>query len=57
MKKIPVSHDDIPTSEDLKAWPHLHSIELQDIDADIGLMIGNNVAAATWNRGVSFTDG
>ena len=47
LPKIPVTHDDIPKQHDLLAWPHLHSIHLQDIDADIGLMIGNNVPEAT----------
>ena len=46
LQRIPVTEDDIPKSEDLKAWPHLHGVELRDIDADIGLMIGNNVPQA-----------
>ena len=46
LQKIPISQDDVPKTEDLEAWPHLHAVELQDIDADIGLMIGNNVPEA-----------
>ena len=51
LEKIPVSHDDIPKMQDLEAWPHLHDLELQCIDADIGLMIGNNVPECMepWN--------
>ena len=46
LPKIPVTHDDIPRQQDLQAWPHLHSIHLQDVQADICLMIGSNVPEA-----------
>jgi hypothetical protein len=41
--KIPVSKLHIPTMEDLQKWPHLHDIDLPQIDSDIGLLIGNNI--------------
>ena len=45
--KMPVSTCHIPTSADLKQWPHLQDIELPQINADIGLLIGNNIPDAS----------
>ena len=43
---IPVSHDHIPTAEDICEWAHLDGVMLPQIEADIGLLIGNNVPDA-----------
>jgi hypothetical protein len=43
---IPVSNDQIPCTADLKKWAHLQDIELPQIDADIGLLLGNDVPDA-----------
>ena len=45
-KDIPVSKENIPVQEDLEEWPHLHGIELPQIKADIGLLIGCDVYKA-----------
>ncbi|KAI3375568.1 hypothetical protein L3Q82_003880 [Scortum barcoo] len=45
-KDIPVSKENIPVQEDLEKWPHLRDIELPQINADIGLLIGCNVHKA-----------
>jgi hypothetical protein len=43
---IPVLAGHIPTQDDISAWPHLSDIQLPQIDGDIGLLIGNNIADA-----------
>ncbi|CAH1277646.1 Hypp9739 [Branchiostoma lanceolatum] len=45
-ERIPASKDNIISTEDLKAWPHLKEVNVPKIDADIGLLIGNNVPKA-----------
>jgi hypothetical protein len=45
-EKMPVSHSHIPTSADISQWPHLGGVELPQIPADVGLLLGNNVADA-----------
>ena len=45
--EMPVSINHIPTSEDLHKWPHLTSMELPQVNADVGLLIGNNVPDAS----------
>ncbi|XP_043193363.1 uncharacterized protein LOC122365846 [Amphibalanus amphitrite] len=44
LRKIPVTSEDIPKQRDLQAWPHLQDIDIPEIDAEIGLMIGNDVS-------------
>ena len=39
---IPVTKDNIPTDEDLRKWPYLKEVELEPINASIGLLIGAN---------------
>lgn len=39
---IPVTKNNIPTEEDLKEWPYLKEVELESINASIGLLIGAN---------------
>jgi hypothetical protein len=41
-ESIPVCKDNIPTEEDLKEWPYLKDVELEPIEASIGLLIGAN---------------
>ncbi len=43
---LPVSASYIPTQEDIASWPHLQDVVLPDLDAEIGLMIGNNIPDA-----------
>ena len=44
--KMSVSKRHIPTSNDLTKWTHLNDIVLPKVDADVGLLIGNNVIDA-----------
>ena len=44
--KMPVNHDHIPTKEEILRWPHLSNIELPNVTAEIGLLIGSNVPDA-----------
>ncbi|XP_077978766.1 uncharacterized protein LOC144434185 [Glandiceps talaboti] len=44
--EIPVSKKDIVKQEDITRWPYLRNIHLPSINADIGLLIGNNVPKA-----------
>ena len=41
---IPLSKCHIPTKDDVKEWPHLKDVYLPQIEAGIGLLIGNSVA-------------
>ena len=43
---MPVSSKHIPTDSDISCWSHLQDIHLPQIDAEIGLLIGNNVPDA-----------
>ncbi|XP_006819072.1 uncharacterized protein LOC102802310 [Saccoglossus kowalevskii] len=43
---IPVTKRHIPTQSDVNQWPHLNAVNIPQIDAEIGLMIGNAVADA-----------
>ena len=45
-KDIPVSKTNIPTQEDVDRWPHLRGVRIPSINADIGLLIGTDVAKA-----------
>ncbi|XP_035657338.1 uncharacterized protein LOC118403009 [Branchiostoma floridae] len=45
-KKIPASKTNIITTKDLTAWPYLNEVDVPQIDAEIGLLIGNNVPKA-----------
>ena len=39
---LPVSTDTVGTQEDVSRWPHLKGIEIQRIEAEIGLLIGSD---------------
>ncbi|CAC5406217.1 unnamed protein product [Mytilus coruscus] len=43
---MPVSKEHIPTQQEIEKWTHLESVDIPEIDADIGIMIGNNVPDA-----------
>ncbi len=43
---IPVTHDHIPTDDDLSNWAHMKGVCPPKINAKIGLLIGNNVPDA-----------
>ena len=45
-KSIPVTNEHIPLQEDIEKWLYLQEVKLPDIDAEIGLLIGNNVHKA-----------
>lgn len=45
-KVIPASKENIPTQEDVDRWPHLRGVRIPSINADIGLLIGTDVAKA-----------
>ena len=45
-REIPVSKNDIMTQADIQNYSYLHQVHLPTIDADIGLLIGNNVPEA-----------
>ena len=38
---LPISPDDIPRQEDLDRWPHLKELKIPNINAPVGLLIGN----------------
>ena len=42
-KELPVTARHIPVQSDIDKWPHLEGIKLLNINAPIGLMIGNNI--------------
>lgn len=44
--KIPVTRNNIPRKQDISRWSYLSNVDLPEIDAEIGLLIGNNVADA-----------
>ena len=44
--KMPVTRDLMPTQEDIDRYEHLREIELPVIQAEVGMLIGNNVPAA-----------
>ncbi|XP_074655762.1 uncharacterized protein LOC141909272 [Tubulanus polymorphus] len=46
MEKLPVTRHRIPTEEDIRKWPHLIDVKIPTVDADIGLLIGGNIADA-----------
>ncbi|XP_071493377.1 uncharacterized protein [Diadema antillarum] len=43
---IPVSKDDIPRKVDLEKWSYLQEVEMPEIDAEVDILIGNNVPKA-----------
>lgn len=54
--KIPVTRD-IPTQKDIQRWPHLKKIQLDEIDADIELLIGVNAPKVTEPWQIIYSEG
>ena len=44
--KMPISQQHIPTQSDMDQWEHMKDVDIQKINADVGLLIGNNVPDA-----------
>lgn len=42
-EKIPVTREQIPNQDDIQEWRYLKEVKLPYIDADIGLLIGNDI--------------
>jgi hypothetical protein len=42
MPSMPITQDDIPKQADVDRWPHLNGIRLEHINAEVGLLIGND---------------
>jgi hypothetical protein len=45
--EIPVDKEDVPTQQDIHQWGYLKQVNIENIDADIGLLIGANVPKAS----------
>ena len=45
-ERLPISETSIPSQEDVNKWSHLEDVELQCINAPIGLLIGNDIPRA-----------
>ncbi|XP_068209143.1 uncharacterized protein [Palaemon carinicauda] len=41
--RIPIGECDVVRSEDLECWPHLREIYIPDVEAEVSLLIENNV--------------
>ena len=44
--EMPVNKSHIPTVAEIRKWPHLANVDIPEVDAEIGLLIGNNVPDA-----------
>ncbi|XP_050416044.1 uncharacterized protein LOC126829914 isoform X3 [Patella vulgata] len=44
--QIPVTKSDVPLVSDISKYPHLEDIDIPELNCDVGLLIGNNVAEA-----------
>ncbi|XP_068237238.1 uncharacterized protein [Palaemon carinicauda] len=40
--RIPIDECDVVMSRDLERWPHLREIYIPEVEAEVGLLIGNN---------------
>ena len=58
-ESLPVSRDQIPSQHDVDRWDYLSHIDIPSLDADIGILIGNNVPRAVepWEVINSESDG
>ncbi|XP_028413652.1 uncharacterized protein LOC114536505 [Dendronephthya gigantea] len=45
-ERLPVDRSSIPLQKDVDRWPHLRNVNVQKIDAAVGLLIGNDVPKA-----------
>lgn len=46
--KLPVSKKSIPSTEDIRDWPHLQGISIPKLDKEVSILIGNDVPEAHW---------
>ena len=46
LDSIPVSKEEVCRLEDITDWPYLHDVVPEDIDAEVGLLVGINVPSA-----------
>ncbi|XP_071951906.1 uncharacterized protein [Antedon mediterranea] len=46
VKEIPVTKEEIPLQKDIRTWPYLQDLKIPELDAEIGLLIGNDVPKA-----------
>jgi hypothetical protein len=44
---IPVAKEDVPTQKDISQWNYLKPVQISNIDAEVGLLIGRNVPKAS----------
>ena len=58
-ESLPVSRDQIPSQHDVDRWDYLSHIDIPYLDADISILIGNNVPRAVepWEVIISEGDG
>ena len=58
-ESMPVSRDQVPSQEDLNRWTYLSHIAVPALDAEVGILIWNNVPKATepWEVVISLGDG
>ena len=45
-EQMPVTKSHIPTEHEIRKWPHLSKVDIPEVGAEIGLLIGNNVPDA-----------
>ena len=51
VKSLPVSAEDVPKQDDVDRWPHLHRIQVSELDVPVGLLVGNdNIKALEPNK-------
>ena len=46
-ESMSVSREQVPSQEDLNRWTYLSHIAVPALDAEVGILIGNNVPKAT----------
>jgi hypothetical protein len=44
--KLPVAKEDIPSQSDVDRWPYLEGVNLHQVDANVDILIGNDVPKA-----------
>ena len=57
VKSLPVSAEDVPKQEDVDRWPHLHGIQVSELDVPVGLLVGNDNIKALEPREIRQSDG
>ena len=56
VKSLPVSAEDVPKQEDVDRWPHLHGIQVSELDVPVGLLVGNDNIKALEPREIRQSD-